>query len=265
MSYFVLLNNYAVYYMNVRDYAAAQRIWENVLEMTPILKKENANSQWFDFVLHVNLAVLFLELQEFAEAADHLHEAQRLFPDLLKAHQAMVVDWYYSIRANHMSAMGQFENASAEIARVKNQDSLICVGARAKLHLGKQEYSQAEQLLRRLLDQQCKIGSVHRPDLLLCKLEFAKSLFGQGKHDEAFLVVGEARRIVVDFAMPANKIWRNTLLAWLHHAKELGRIDDMATLEADLQSMAPVSDHAITISAKLRVQSDNEFRGPAEE
>jgi tetratricopeptide (TPR) repeat protein len=263
VSYFAVLKNYAVYYMDVRDYAAAQRIWEHVLDVIPVLKKDNLDGQWVEWWLHLDLGALFIEMDELAESTCHFQIAEQLFQGLTKSQQANNVDYYCTIRALCMCALGKYENASAELKMVKNLDLPRCIWVRAKVHLGRHEFLQAEQLVRKFCDLERKNGSVHRPELVPRYLDLSESLFGQGKHDEAFLALQEGRAIVADFQLRPNPAWRKALAAWLQRAKELGRLDEIEALEADLQSIATKSDQAITISSRLRAKRDHNITVPA--
>ncbi len=88
-------------------------------------------------------------------------------------------------------------------------------------------------------------------------LELAECLFGQGKHEEAFTAVHEARLIVAEFALPADAVWRRAMHAWLGRAQELGRPDAATWLAAEVQRLADVPDQRITASERLRIRPAN--------
>ncbi len=83
-----------------------------------------------------------------------------------------------------------------------------------------------------------------------------KALFGQAKHDEAFVAFQEARSIVADFALPPDDAWRNALTTWLQRAKDLGRTELVAPLESELAQASGAPNQAITILEKLRIHAD---------
>ena len=111
----------------------------------------------------------------------------------------------------------------------------------------------AEQSLRKYRKLTSALGTLHRPGLVDSTLDFAESLFGQAKHDDAFASLHEARSIVADFALPSDAAWRKTLETWLQRARELGKADLVASLEADLQAMPAAAEQRITILKKFRI------------
>jgi tetratricopeptide (TPR) repeat protein len=258
--YLVALNNLAVYLIDVHDFAAAQRMLEKVLDLTLFWRKGGItphgaapNAPLIELVLHLNLVVLFVRLEELTLAADHLEEADALFGKLLKP-QRRLGDWYRGVRALLLHAQGRLTMAANELDKVKDQDNALCISVRAKLSLARGEFSQAEQLLRKFMDLRGKQGSVHRPDLREQVLDLAESLFGGSKYDEAFHALEEARAITRDFALPPTSAWHKALASWLHRAQQLGRTADVAWLEADLQGTSTAAEQAITISPRLRIR-----------
>jgi tetratricopeptide (TPR) repeat protein len=258
--YLVALNNLAIYFMDVQDYAAAQRILEKVIDLMLFWEKGGIDGRGADLAnpsvklgVHLNLIVLFMRMEESALAADHLEQADSLFAKLIKP-QREFADMYCGVRALVLCAQGQLEAAAKELAHVHDRDSVACLSVRAKLALARGEFSQAEELMRQCLDLAGKWSSMHRPDLREQVLKLAESLFGQNKHDEAFSVLDEARAISRDFSLPDTAAWRKTLTAWLHRAQQLSRTAAVASLEADLQGASVAPEQAITISPKLRVR-----------
>jgi tetratricopeptide (TPR) repeat protein len=258
--YLVALNNLAIYLMDVQDYAAAQRILEKVIDLTLFWEKGGIDRQGTDLAnpsvklaVHLNLIVLFMRMEELALATDHLEQADSLFAKLIKP-QREFADMYRGIRALVLCAQGQLEAAAKELAKVHDRDSVACLSVRAKLALARGEFAQAEQLMRQCLDLAGKWSSMHRPDLREQVLKLAESLFGLNKYDEAFSVLEEARAITRDFALPDTAAWRKALTAWLQRAKQQDRTEAIASLEADLGRAPIASEHAITISTKLRVR-----------
>jgi len=263
IDYFVALNNYAVYLIDVCDFVPAQNTLEKVLDLTLFWKKgPGAGSAGVrhsvpvtEACLHLNLVFLFVQMDALDEAADHLEEADKIVPKLTKQQRAALGDFCHAIRGHFLYAQGSFVNAAHELDKVKNQDYPPCLHVRAKLHLVGREFPQAEQLLRRFFGVEGKKGSVHRPDLRDHTMDLAESLFGERKYDEAFSTLQEARAIVADFALPLGTSWQRALARWVLRAKELGRTDLLASLENDLQQILPESERRITISTRLRVRA----------
>jgi len=263
MDYFVALHNYAVYLIDICDFMAAQNTMEKVLDLALLWKKgpggEDAGIE--DYVrvvescLHLNLVFLFVRMDALEEAADHLEEADALVPKLSKRQRTVLGDHHRGMRALLAHAEGRYADAADALRAVTNRDSPQYLHIRARLHLVAGEYSEAEQDLRKLFDLEGKIGSAHRPDLRDHVVELAESLFGQGKVDDAFATLQEARSIVADFALPVDASWRNALTRWRQRAEELGQTDTLASLEADLQQLPTALEQGITISTRLRVRA----------
>jgi tetratricopeptide (TPR) repeat protein len=259
IDYFVALNNYAIYFIHLRDFQAAQEILERAVDLTMARRKsaEQAASPLFahvELVLHLNLAFMFIEMRALDEAADHLEEADRIFPELAPKNRARIGDHFHGVRALLKYAQGRFASAAEEVEAARNPDFPTCIRARAKLALVRQEFVQAENLLRRLFDEQRKLGSIHLPELRNHNVELAESLLGQGKPEEALTALQEARAIVADFGLPATPDWRRTLEGWLSRVKDLGRTDVAEALETELRTIAATPEQGITISPRLRVR-----------
>jgi tetratricopeptide (TPR) repeat protein len=261
MDYFVALNNCAACAIDLRDHAAAQRVLEQILDLTLVWKQwrqsgpssRNYQAQSLALVLHYNLAFLFIQVGELAEAADHVHEMEAILPRLSRRQRAQLGDHYVGIHACLMYARGQFADAAREIERARDPNHLVCLHVSAQLALVRLAHAEAERLLRQCFSLIRKKGSLHRPDLRDHALELAESLFGQGKHDEALAALQEARAITADFALPPGKAWRRALGNWLQRAQQLHQPDLAASLEADLHR-AGAAEQALTISPRLRVR-----------
>lgn len=153
-----------------------------------------------------------------------------------------------------MFASGNFAEAEEELERSKNREYPTCMRARAKLMLVRQEYNQAEQVLGKYLKQERKKGLRDRPEFLDPKLDLAEAFFGQTKHDDAFASMQEARSIVADFALPPDAAWRKSLETWLQRAREIGKADVAASLDAELQVMPAAVEQRVTILEKFRIR-----------
>lgn len=263
--YFVALNNYGICFIQLRDYQAAQRILEKAIDLTlSVRKREGDRSavmplgqvQMVQFVLHLNLAFLLMEMREMREAELQLRDADALMPLLSKRTRAAWYDHYVGICALWEFESGKFAAAEDELAQAGNPDFPSCLRVRAKLHLVRQEFAEAERLLRRYQETERKKGTLHRPDLLKATLDLAEALFGQGKHDDAVAALQEARSIVADYALPADDAWRRTLESWRDRARELGKANLAESLAADLHKMPAPTPQAIAILDKLRIRNE---------
>jgi hypothetical protein len=85
-------------------------------------------------------------------------------------------------------------------------------------------------------------------------MHLAEALFGQSKLDDAFAALQEARSIVADFALPGDAAWRKTLETWLQRARELGKAEVAASLDAELQKMPAAAEQRVTILEKFRIR-----------
>ncbi|MBI3821958.1 MAG: tetratricopeptide repeat protein [Planctomycetes bacterium] len=261
--YFVVLNNYGICFIHLKDYERAQRILEQAIDLSLTARKREAGAsfimrlqqvQLLQFVLHLNLAFLLMEMNELAEAELQLREADALAPMLSKRTYTGWHDHYHVVCAHWESQMGKHAAAEAELADVRNQDYPPCLRERARLHLARREFIQAEQLLRKYQEAESKKGTLHIPDKLKPTLEFADSMFGQKKVDDAFAALQEARAIVADFKIPADGEWRAVLTTWLQRAKDAGRPDLARSLEDEIARIPVTTPTAVTILEKIRAR-----------
>jgi tetratricopeptide (TPR) repeat protein len=257
MYYFIALNNLSAYFIDVENYADAQRFLETLLVLSLVwtkggIKADAHASQAVDLVLHLNLVLLFVRLEELPLAAMHLQEADALFRKHARP-QKWLADGYRGVRALLLLAQGRDTLAADELSKVQDPENLTCLAARAKLRLARGEFTQAERLLRKYLRLVGKRGSTHRPDVRRQVLDLAECLFGSGKYDEAFCALEEARAITRDFPLPASNSWRKAMAEWLRRAQQLGRITDIAWLEDEVRAASKVPEQTITISPRLRI------------
>ena len=261
--YFVALNNYGICFIHLKDHATAQSILVKAVDLMLAVRKREADKltamplksvQLLQFVLHLNLAFLFIEMNELAEAEGHLREADVILPMLAKRLRADWHDHYIAMCGLWEFESGSYAHAEGELARALNPNYPPCLRLRARLHLARQDFAQAELVQRAYFVEESKKGTLHRPDLVKATLELAESLFGQAKQDEAFASLQEARSIVADFALPADAEWRRTQEKWLQRARELDKADVIAELEAELQKTPTAAEQRITILEKFRAQ-----------
>ena len=119
--YFIALNNLAVFLIDMQDFAAGQRILEQLLDMTLVWAKGGldvglAMDPSFEIVLHLNLVTLFVGMEELDLAADHIEEADARFRKLSKPGRPFV-DWCHGVRALLLHAEGQFARPRTKSTR----------------------------------------------------------------------------------------------------------------------------------------------------
>jgi tetratricopeptide (TPR) repeat protein len=261
--YFVALNNYAIYFIHMGDYSAAQEILEKALDLSLLRKKGQGNQlslglagmQQVELVLHCNLMFLFLEMNELAEARHQLDAAGSLIAAMNRHSRARFDDHYRTLRALVLFHEKDYAASQRELDQCRHTEYPPYLRLRAKLHQVEGAHAQAEELLLRYFAEESKRGSCHRPELRESRLELAESQHALGKHDEAFQALEAARSLTADFALPRRATYRRALEVWLRRARELNRHDIAASIDADLQQPAAVPEQAITISPKLRTHT----------
>jgi len=253
INYFIAINNYAVILLEGKAYQAAQEILERAVDLIPALKKTKMQCPEMELMLHLNLTFLILKLNNPHEAKPHLEEAEKLFTGLGWLSRRSFRDLFLSYRALWNCALGQYEAAEKDIATASNSEYGNLLWAQAKVRLAQKEFHQAEGILLKDRVYWKKLGTTQRPETLHPTLDLAEAYYGQAKHEAAFETLREARSIVADFALPPDAAWRKTLETWLQRARELGKADEVASLEADLREMAGTAIHAITILEKFRI------------
>lgn len=259
--YLVALNNYALFCMNGKDYAAAETTLEKLIDFIPLAKKlgnDKALSAThdvlvLDFLFHLNLAQLLIGISEFKEAGLHIQETEAIFSQIQKEKQAELSTVMLCLRPAWHSAMGEFEKAWHDCEGAADPKSPVLWLVRAKVALSHGQHAEAERFLRDSLKMAQKMGTMHRPELLEININLSEALFGQAKHDDAFASLQEARSIVTDFALPPDAAWKKTLETWLERARELGKAGLAASLDAELQHIPATANQAITILEKFRI------------
>ena len=260
LDYLVALNEYAVFLIDSHDHAAAQRILETVLDLTLACKVKERNKPGsfnylgFDLLMHINLVFLCVYIRELAEAQQHMTQADALYRAMRQRDQAAFTVYYRATRAWLMLALGRYAESADELTAAGDAGYALCLRVRWKMHLIGQKYADAEALMRRFLQSERTCGLLHRPDLRDDMLDLGDSLFGQGKHDEAFATLAEAQAIVADFALPADAVWRHAVRSWQQRARELGRAETAALLDAEAHRLAALPEAGIMISARLRIR-----------
>ncbi|HZZ80437.1 MAG TPA: tetratricopeptide repeat protein [Gemmataceae bacterium] len=259
LDYFIVLNNYAICFIHLRDFEAAQKLLEKALDLTLTVRKHEATSgrvplqqvQWLQFVLHLNLGFLFLEMRELGEADAQLREADALAPLLSKRNQQTWQDHYIALCAIWELESGNVKAAGLELDDATNPDYPACLRTRARVALACKKYADANELLEKFLQDERKKGSLHRPELYKTMLDRAECLFGLGKHEEAFAALAEARSIVADFQLPMDSFWRGVLQTWLQRVDAFSQTNLAASIRAELERM-PTVDTAIVVMDRLR-------------
>ena len=153
LDYFIALNNQAAYLITIQDWVGAQHILEKVLDLTLFWSKggikhaaPSLSVQSIEFILHLNLVILFVRIEELDLAADHLEKMDVLFSQFSKSYQKRCIDYYHGVRALLLHAEGRFKIAAHEIDKAKNPENPLCLSVRAKLNLAQGDFAEAEQL-----------------------------------------------------------------------------------------------------------------------
>jgi tetratricopeptide (TPR) repeat protein len=259
MEYFITLNNYAIYHIHLRNHAEALRMTETAIAQI-LLAGKQAESEYqrallkpVEFLLHMNLVFLCLEMGEPAEAQQQLAIADELFAELPRHSKKIWHDHFVSVRALVYCAAGMFADAEDELASARDPAYYACHRARSRLQLIRREFAAAEASLRKFFEEERKRGPLHRPEFRDANVHLAEALYGQGRHEEAFAALREALRLVADFELPSDDAWRQTLAPWLQRAREQGKEDVRAALEAELLRTSTSAEEHVKIIERLRV------------
>jgi tetratricopeptide (TPR) repeat protein len=257
--FFPALNNYAVYLMYGRRFGEAQQALEKLIDLLPGTKKPRWGPkvrlliETLDIALRVNIAHLLTELGQFQEVDAQLRAAEEAVPMAPDAQQPLLRDMILAKRCLAKCAAGEFAEAVIDLNLANDPDQTGFLRARAAISQSRGDFEHAERFLRRELECKDVVGTRHRPEFFWSHVLIADAIFGQSKHDEAFASLQEARSIVADFTLPPDAAWRKSLEAWLQRARELGKADEVASLEAELLKMPATANQAITILEKFRI------------
>lgn len=259
LDYFIVLNNYATYFIDLGDFATAQQLLERALDLTVVGKKPQ--KKWaepavaveqVDVVLHLNLVHLFVHMDALPLAAEHLQRAELLFSKLSAREQKASAAFYQATRALVSLERQEMDGAAQQLDQIPDAKYPLGLALRGRLLLARSQCAEAEPLLRQHIDGQRATGSSHRPDLRHTWLDLADCLHGQGKHAEAFAALEEARAISADFQLPPSREWRRAIATWQQRALKLNRHDEAAWLSAELDRLRTGPEHAIIVSDRLR-------------
>jgi tetratricopeptide (TPR) repeat protein len=260
LSLFIALNNYSVFLINFKEFGHATQVLENAIDLIPTLRKvspatvlmnQGMQVEELELILQLKLVDLFFHFNELSEARFHLEDADSLFLRLASRGKSRYWDLLKAKRCLWRCKNGNYEEAWIECEGIKSPRFLSSI--KTKVFLARKDFDLAEQQIRIFLAIEWKARPLHHPNLLEPTLDLTEALFGQGKHEDAFASLQEARSIVADFALPPDAAWRKTLETWLRRARELGKADVAASLEAELQAMPAMANQAITILEKFRL------------
>jgi len=263
--YFVSLNNYGICFIHVKDYDAAQRTLEKAIDMIMAARKREANQimvmalaqvQALEFVLHLNLAFLFMEMHEMREAELQLRDADALAPLLSKKTFTQWNDHYRAICAAWEFHAGNLDEADQELAKATNAEFPTCLRMRARLCLARGQFAEAVKLLRKYQAAEKKKGTLHRPDLLKATLDYADALYGDCKHDEGLAAFVEARSIAADFKVPPDADWAKTLEQWLPRVRAAQPMELAELMASEIAQIKTSPNKAITILDKFKRHED---------
>jgi tetratricopeptide (TPR) repeat protein len=246
----------------LRDFAGTLRVLDKIADLVFVagrtdeltfLSSLKNQFESLQVLLSINLAAVFIEMHDLEQARRHLVRAAeqllRLPPDFRTYESA------YRCRLALLEALsGNVDAARSELAKISLSDDPMARYVSAKVDLASKNYAGAETLLREYHEHEARSGTLHRPVFLESTLDLAEAQFGQGKHEEAFATFAEARSIVADFPLPADKVWREAVAVWLQRAREAGKVD----LAASLSELAPAATpaQAVTVLGNIRAQTE---------
>jgi tetratricopeptide (TPR) repeat protein len=265
MDYFVALNNYAICFIHLKDHDSAQQILEKVVDLTlatrtrgTAFKIQLQQIPAIEFVLHLNLAFLFIEMNELAEAKLHLEDADALWPELPGRARTNYGDHHIAIWTLWLYSSGRFAEAESELAEAANPDYPACLRLFARLCLVRQDFKAAEAALRKHQQGEKKKGTLHRPEFVEHILDLAECQFGLGDFDAALAAVAEARSLVDEFKLPKGAAWLRTLQTWIVRATERGQGELVEALQKEIDAIPPrTPEQAIKVLEKFRVHRRN--------
>jgi tetratricopeptide (TPR) repeat protein len=264
--YFCALNNLAVLLLHKKDYPGAQRLFEKALVLIPTMKRNapslflalSSSDKYLEFVLHLNLSHLAVQVKQLDEARWHLEQADVVLRSISRLQRRSVHDYCLGCWCEWKCAAGLYEEAWDDCARARDPNHAAILFIRARVELARKNYPQAEKFLRKRWEAERKKGTLHRPDLLASTLVLAESLLGQGKHVEAFAALQEARSIVADFGIPRDAGWAATLRTWLEQAQQLARSADAAALEQELGAIPTMTSTAVIALDRFRIRLEED-------
>ena len=265
MDYFVALNNYAICFIHLKDYEAAQGILEKVVDLSLATRKRGHGGismqarqiESIEFVLHMNLAFLLIEMRELDEAQLHLEESDAILPTLPRGVRRAFQDHHCAIWTLWLYSAGQFAEAEAELAKASDPNYPACLRLRSRLLLVRQDFAGAEAALRQHQDGEKKKGTLHRPEFLEHILDLAECQYGQGQLDAAFGSLEEAHRLMRDFDLPRDAVWMRAVHTWLNRARQHGQHELAQALQAEIDSESKEpSSRAIKVLDKVRVRRE---------
>jgi tetratricopeptide (TPR) repeat protein len=258
--YVMCLNNCALNQIDVRQYSRAQVYLEKAMDWLPMANKPTGKAMSLqiaqpdmEFVLHLNLATLFVAIEALPEARHHLHEAQALLETLSRRQRGDGESRLLQVRAQERMKSGDVD-AAEKLCPMIELNARLPIELKVLLH--RKQFHDAEKLLNPVMDRWMR-SSRPPPVFLDFLLDYAESLFGQDLHENAFTAFQLARRIASSYRMAQDLAWRKTLETWLKRARDLEKHELAASLEAELQRM-PAANQAITILDKLRIRPQTE-------
>jgi predicted negative regulator of RcsB-dependent stress response len=210
--------------------------------------------QTIQFVLHLNLVCVFLEMQETEAMRYHLFEADSYFDTLTKSYRKQFHDHLIALRARCLFERKKYEAAWKQLDEAVDPRNLNIMRMRGRLHLHDGEYAEAETWLSRYDEGHRRICVAHHPQHLDLRLHLAEGQYHQNKVDAAFASLAEARSLVADFSLPRGAKWRNKLQPWLERTEQHGMADLANVIAAELRQTSPASETAIMVLERFRAQ-----------
>jgi tetratricopeptide (TPR) repeat protein len=262
MDYFVALNNYAVFLLYHKEYEASQRILERVLDLALATKKRNdgvvtvtdAQLLLIQFILHINLVCIFLEMEEIAAMRYHLRGAEGFFNALPKGPRKQFQDHFLALRARCLFERRKVDAAWDMLEDALDPHHMNILRIRGRLHLHEGEYAEAESYFAHYEAEQSKICVAHHPQHLELRVYLAECQYHLGKFDAAFASIEKARSLIADFALPRDERWREKLQPWHDRAVQHGKMELANAIAEELRRTLTANETAVVVLERFRGQ-----------
>lgn len=260
-AYVWVLNNHALYQLHMRNFPQAQEHFEKALDWIAVARTKAAAGtislramiDEADGAVRSNIVSLLVEMSLPENAREHLPELESQLARLDQIGPSVVRDGTAALLAYWHLKMKDLAKAEALCEQIRASDSFLFVRVRVKIHLERGEYAQAELLLKDMLTRELLVGAVSRLKLFDPMLDFAELRFQQGQLVDAWLNFDMAHQMLKAHGLFRDSNWLEVVRKWLQRARDLGKTDLAASLEAELQQIPATANQAITILEKFRI------------
>lgn len=264
--YFVSLNNHAVIHIDLKNWHVGREMLEKLQDVTLDVKKQASeepnrfaatDTRAVDFMIHVNLARIYLDLEQNAEAGRQLASAESLLEVLNKKDQAVMHDTLLCMRGECELLAGREEACRRILDQAQDSMSPSCIRLRARLFLRAGNWSACAQELAQFQHAQRKVMASRHPIFADVLLDEAECAYNLGDGDKGFALLGDARGLASVFEMPRPAAWRRSLAPWIERATQSGRSDLARELATEAQP-DPVEATSIMELESFRRRRENE-------